>query len=139
MEQRSFRHQLVRGILVAAKPLAGVGAAALVAFGFYLQLDLRAPAEPHAPVASAGQAFTSADAPQVQTPPALAAQVPATPKTSHTLRPVPFILYDNQTNGKLDLIRGNDYGLSNIAATITNLLGYQPPDLWDPSTLEVKA
>ena len=60
-------------------------------------------------------------------------------KTSHTLRPVPFILYDNQTNGKLDLIRGNAYGLSNVAATISNLLGYEPAEMWDPSTLEIKA
>ena len=60
-------------------------------------------------------------------------------KTSHTLRPVPFILYDNQTNGALDLIHGNDYGLSNVAATITNLLGYEPPEIWDPSTLDIRS
>ena len=59
-------------------------------------------------------------------------------KTSHTLRPVPFILYDNQTGGKLDLIRGNAYGLSNVAATITNLLGYEPAEMWDPTTLEIR-
>jgi 2,3-bisphosphoglycerate-independent phosphoglycerate mutase len=59
-------------------------------------------------------------------------------KTSHTLNPVPFILYDNQTKGKLDLIRRNDFGLSNVAATIVNLLGYAPPEMWDASTLEIK-
>ncbi len=60
-------------------------------------------------------------------------------KTSHTLNPVPFILYDNQTNGALDLIRGNDFGLANIAATTVNLLGYEPPEMWEASTLEVKS
>jgi len=59
-------------------------------------------------------------------------------KTSHTLNPVPFILYDNQTNGAVDLIRGNDFGLSNIAATVVNLLGYEAPDIWDPTTVEFK-
>lgn len=60
-------------------------------------------------------------------------------KTAHTLNPVPFILYDNQTKGKLDLIRGNDYGLSNVAATVANLLGFEPPEMWDRSTLDIKA
>jgi len=59
-------------------------------------------------------------------------------KTSHTLNPVPFILYDNQTKGKLDLIHGNDFGLSNVAATVVNLLGFQPPEMWDATTLEIK-
>jgi 2,3-bisphosphoglycerate-independent phosphoglycerate mutase len=60
-------------------------------------------------------------------------------KTAHTLNPVPFILYDNQTKGRLDLIRGNDYGLSNVAATVANLLGFEPPEMWDRSTLDIKA
>ena len=60
-------------------------------------------------------------------------------KTAHTLNPVPFILYDNQTKGKLDLIRGNDYGLSNVAATVANLLGFEAPDMWDRSSLDIKA
>ncbi|MDG4575926.1 MAG: 2,3-bisphosphoglycerate-independent phosphoglycerate mutase [Defluviicoccus sp.] len=59
-------------------------------------------------------------------------------KTAHTLNPVPFILYDNQTKGRLDLIRGNDYGLSNVAATVANLLGFEAPEMWDRSTLDIK-
>jgi 2,3-bisphosphoglycerate-independent phosphoglycerate mutase len=59
-------------------------------------------------------------------------------KTSHTLNPVPFILYDNQTNGQLDLVRGNDFALSNVAATVVNLLGYEAPEIWDTTTLQVK-
>lgn len=56
-------------------------------------------------------------------------------KTSHTLSPVPLIYYDNQTNGAVELVRGNDYGLSNIAASIVNLLGFEAPEMWDASTL----
>ncbi len=59
-------------------------------------------------------------------------------KTSHTLNPVPFVLYDAATGGKLDLKRGNDYGLGNVASTIAELLGYEPLELWEPSMLDVK-
>ena len=59
-------------------------------------------------------------------------------KTSHTLNPVPFILYDNQTKGALDLVRGNQFGLSNVASTIVNLLGYEAPEMWDQTMLDLK-
>ncbi len=59
-------------------------------------------------------------------------------KTAHTLNPVPLIYYDNQTNGAVSLLHGNDYGLSNLAATITNLLGYQAPDLWDDTMVQFR-
>jgi 2,3-bisphosphoglycerate-independent phosphoglycerate mutase len=59
-------------------------------------------------------------------------------KTSHTLQPVPLILYDNQTDGAVSLRLGNDYGLSNIAATVANLLGYEAPEMWDESMVEFK-
>jgi 2,3-bisphosphoglycerate-independent phosphoglycerate mutase len=58
-------------------------------------------------------------------------------KTSHTLNPVPCILYDNVSGGKLSLKNGN-YGLSNIAATNLNLLGLAAPENWDESILVVK-
>jgi 2,3-bisphosphoglycerate-independent phosphoglycerate mutase len=58
-------------------------------------------------------------------------------KTSHTLNPVPFILYDNVTGGKLGLKQLPGAGLSNIAATITNLLGFEKHAKWDESLLEV--
>ena len=60
-------------------------------------------------------------------------------KTAHTLNPVPFILYDNQTKGRLSLIHGNDFGLSNVAATVANLLGFEAPAMWDRSALDIKA
>jgi len=59
-------------------------------------------------------------------------------KTSHTLNPVPLIYYDNQTNGSIGLRKGNDYGLSNVAASVANLLGYDAAEMWDDSMLEFK-
>ena len=55
-------------------------------------------------------------------------------KTSHTLNPVPFIIYDNfyrdQYTVKTDRA---DFGLSNVAATTVNLLGFEAPAIWDES------
>ena len=62
-----------------------------------------------------------------------------TPKTSHTLNRVPCIIYDNVTSGaytvKEDL---GQFGLSNVAATMVNLLGYKAPEMWDESVIEIK-
>jgi 2,3-bisphosphoglycerate-independent phosphoglycerate mutase len=57
------------------------------------------------------------------------------PKTSHTLNPVPCILYDNQTNGALRLRTDKKFGLSALASTTVNLLGYDAPSGWDDSLL----
>jgi len=56
-------------------------------------------------------------------------------KTAHTLNPVPFILYDNVSNGKLSLKNIPNAGLSNIAATVANLLGFEKHESWDESLL----
>ncbi len=55
-------------------------------------------------------------------------------KTAHTLNPVPFILYDPCCSGEYEL-RGDvdGAGLSNIAATVLNLLGFEPPEEYDAS------
>ncbi|MBQ7161104.1 MAG: 2,3-bisphosphoglycerate-independent phosphoglycerate mutase [Clostridia bacterium] len=58
-------------------------------------------------------------------------------KTSHTLNPVPCFIYDNFTADKYDVVDGS-YGLSDIAATTVNLLGYEAPEMWDPSIIKVK-
>ncbi len=58
-------------------------------------------------------------------------------KTAHTLNPVPCILYDNVSGGKLSL-RDGGWGLSNLAATTANLLGYEKQESWDASMLLVK-
>ncbi|MBW8889286.1 MAG: 2,3-bisphosphoglycerate-independent phosphoglycerate mutase [Fibrobacteres bacterium] len=54
-------------------------------------------------------------------------------KTSHTLNPVPCIFYGKQALGLK--INGSGYGLSDLAATTANLLGYQPSEGWDRSIL----
>jgi 2,3-bisphosphoglycerate-independent phosphoglycerate mutase len=59
-------------------------------------------------------------------------------KTAHTLNPVPLILYDNVTGGKLGLRQTATAGLSNIAATTANLLGLEKHAKWDESLLEIK-
>ena len=60
-------------------------------------------------------------------------------KTSHTLNPVPFIIYDNFTANNYTLKQGrNDFGLSNVAATTVNMLGFEAPDIWDESMIEVQ-
>ena len=60
-------------------------------------------------------------------------------KTSHTLNPVPFIIYDNYYADKYTVKADNgEFGLSNVAATAVNFLGYQAPEMWDSSIIEVK-
>ena len=60
-------------------------------------------------------------------------------KTSHTLNPVPFIVYDNFTADKYSLKQGRaDFGLSNVAATTVNMLGFEAPDIWDETMIEIK-
>ena len=59
-------------------------------------------------------------------------------KTAHTLNPVPLILYDNVTGGKLGLKTIPTAGLSNVAATTVNLLGLEKHEKWDESLLEIK-
>ena len=60
-------------------------------------------------------------------------------KTSHTLNPVPCIIYDNANADKYEVKEDNgSFGLSNVAATMVNLLGYEAPDMWDESIIKVK-
>ncbi len=60
-------------------------------------------------------------------------------KTSHTLNPVPCILYNNVCADAYTVKEDNgQLGLSNVAATMVNLLGYEAPDMWDESIIEIK-
>ena len=60
-------------------------------------------------------------------------------KTSHTLNPVPFIIYDNYYSDKYEIKADNgQFGLSNVAATAVNFLGYSAPEMWDESVIIVK-
>ena len=60
-------------------------------------------------------------------------------KTSHTLNPVPFIIYDNYYSDKYEIKADNgQFGLSNVAATAVNFLGYEAPCMWDESVITLK-
>jgi 2,3-bisphosphoglycerate-independent phosphoglycerate mutase len=59
-------------------------------------------------------------------------------KTAHTLNPVPFIIYDPAYAGEYRLADLPKRGLSNVAGTILNLLGYENVEDYDPSLVKVK-
>ena len=60
-------------------------------------------------------------------------------KTSHTLNPVPCIIYDNTDAKDHYTVKANgSFGLSNLAATTVNMMGYKAPEMWDESIIEVK-
>lgn len=58
-------------------------------------------------------------------------------KTAHTLNPVPFIIYDPLYQEEYRMTDLKDKGLSNVAATLLNLLGYEKPKEYDPSLIEI--
>ena len=59
-------------------------------------------------------------------------------KTSHTLNPVPCIFYDNTEARKHYKVKENGtFGLSSVAATTVNLMGYKAPEMWDESIVEI--
>jgi 2,3-bisphosphoglycerate-independent phosphoglycerate mutase len=60
-----------------------------------------------------------------------------TPMVSHTKNPVPFIVKDYSEVNRFSLRRIDNAGLSNVAATICNLLGYRAPDAYDPSLIKL--
>jgi 2,3-bisphosphoglycerate-independent phosphoglycerate mutase len=58
------------------------------------------------------------------------------PKTSHTLNPVPAIVYDPGFQGEYSLDASlSKPGLANVAATCLNLMGYDRPDGYEPGFL----
>ena len=59
-------------------------------------------------------------------------------KTSHTLNPVPCIFYDNVTADRYTVKKDGSFGLSDVAATVVNLLGYEAPSMWDESMIEIR-
>lgn len=60
-----------------------------------------------------------------------------TPKTSHTLNAVPFIIYDPNYNGEYKMAEVETPGLTNIAGTILNLLGYENVQDYDKSLIQI--
>jgi len=60
-------------------------------------------------------------------------------KTSHTLNPVPFIIYDPDFKGEYSPdLSMKDPGLGNIAATLLAILGFDAPDDYLPSLIKLK-
>ena len=59
-------------------------------------------------------------------------------KTSHTLNPVPFIIYDKNNASKYKVKTEGSFGLSNVAATAVNFLGFKAPEMWDESIIDVE-
>ncbi|RKY42106.1 MAG: 2,3-bisphosphoglycerate-independent phosphoglycerate mutase [Candidatus Makaraimicrobium thalassicum] len=58
------------------------------------------------------------------------------PKTAHTLNPVPFVIYDPQYAGEYRMAGLSRQGLSNVAGTILNLLGFENVGDYDPSLIK---
>jgi len=58
------------------------------------------------------------------------------PKTSHTLSPVPFAIFDPNYNGEYRIAPPTTPGLANVAATLCNLLGFEAPDDYLPGLIE---
>ncbi len=54
-------------------------------------------------------------------------------KTCHTLNPVPCYIFDPNFNNDYALNSETDLGISSIAATCLNFLGYNAPDFYDSS------
>lgn len=53
-------------------------------------------------------------------------------KTSHSLNPVPFIVY----NRNVELKEDGNFGLANVAATVADLLDIEPHESWEESLIK---
>ena len=58
-------------------------------------------------------------------------------KTSHSLNPVPCIIYDPEYKGEYSKTLEEGLGISSIAATCMDLLGYVPPEDYDRSIVDM--
>ena len=56
--------------------------------------------------------------------------------TSHTTNPVPFIIYGNNIDNIT--FKQGDFGLANLASTITDLLGVPSNPVWKESMIDIK-
>ena len=58
-------------------------------------------------------------------------------KTAHSLNPVPFAIYDPGYAGEYEMAGLEKPRLSNVAATLLNLLGYEKAEDYDPSLIRI--
>ena len=59
-------------------------------------------------------------------------------KTAHTLNAVPFVIYDPDYKDEYEMADLAKKGLSNVAGTILNLLGFENVEDYDPSLITLK-
>jgi len=59
-------------------------------------------------------------------------------KTSHSLNPVPAILFDPEYQGEYDTTLNTGLGISSITGTCMTLLGYFPPADYDKAIINLK-
>jgi 2,3-bisphosphoglycerate-independent phosphoglycerate mutase len=59
-------------------------------------------------------------------------------KTSHSLNPVPCVVFDPESKGEYESKLREGLGISSLAATCMELLGFQAPADYDPSVLVFK-
>ena len=59
------------------------------------------------------------------------------PMVAHTLNPVPFIIKDFSGANRITLNPVNTPRLSNVAATLVNILGFEKPEDYDPSLIRI--
>ncbi|MBL8967024.1 MAG: 2,3-bisphosphoglycerate-independent phosphoglycerate mutase, partial [Spirochaetaceae bacterium] len=57
-------------------------------------------------------------------------------KTSHSLNPVPCVIFDPETKGEYSKDLKEGLGISSLTATVAELLGYVAPADYDPSVLK---
>jgi len=60
-----------------------------------------------------------------------------TPMVAHTKNPVPFIIKDFSKRNMLCLSNIENAGLANVSATILNLLGFEAPEGYEPSLVDL--
>lgn len=59
-------------------------------------------------------------------------------KTAHSLNPVPGVIWDPTFEGEYEFTSKEGLGISSIAATCINLLGFDAPDDYDESLVKIK-
>nr|MDJ0885101.1 hypothetical protein [Desulfobacterales bacterium] len=58
-------------------------------------------------------------------------------KTSHSLNPVPVHVYEPSGQLPLRLASRDDLGISSLAATCMTLMGFEPPEDYTPSIVNI--
>ncbi len=59
-------------------------------------------------------------------------------KTSHTLNPVPFMIFDPKQKDRYLIEESSKAGIANVASTCLELMGFEPPEDFQPSLVRPK-